>query len=382
MSSIVLRNIGVLYTGRLGSEPIRDCDMLISDGKVKLIGYVDKSDAETTVDCLGATVIPGLIDSHVHVVLGDFTPRQNTYGFIESYMHGGVTALISAGEFHAPGFPHDRIGVKAMALAAQRCFSGFRPGGVRVYAGCLVVEPDLIRDDYEELSAAGVWLAKLGFGRFTNTLEMKQHVLWAKENGFKVTAHTGGASIPGSFPILADELLELQPDVAGHVNGGTTSLSEDGMKLLVTESSITLQLVQAGNLSAALFIIRLAREYGQLHRVILGSDTPTGTGVLPLGILKSLAEICSLGGLPPEDGIALATGNVSTAYGLQEGVLEVGKPADLLVVDAPVACVAKNASEALSRGDIPGVSCVIIGGEIKATKSRNTPPALRQVKIY
>ena len=48
--------------------------------------------ADVVVDCLGTTVVPGLIDSHCHVVLGDYTPRQKTVDFLDSYVHGGITS--------------------------------------------------------------------------------------------------------------------------------------------------------------------------------------------------------------------------------------------------------------------------------------------------
>ena len=64
--------------------------------------------------------MPGLIDSHVHVTFGDYTPRQKTVGFLESYTHGGVTACISASEVHVPGRPRDPAGVKALAIAGAK----------------------------------------------------------------------------------------------------------------------------------------------------------------------------------------------------------------------------------------------------------------------
>ena len=39
---------------------------------------------------------PGLIDWHVHITFGDYTPRQKTVGFLESYTDGGVTCFISS----------------------------------------------------------------------------------------------------------------------------------------------------------------------------------------------------------------------------------------------------------------------------------------------
>ena len=74
---------------------------------------------------------PGLIDSHVHPVCGDWTPRQNQLGWIDSCLHGGVTTMVSAGEVHTPGRPKDIVGLKAMAIFAQRAFHAFRPGGVK-----------------------------------------------------------------------------------------------------------------------------------------------------------------------------------------------------------------------------------------------------------
>ena len=89
--------------------------------------------ADVVIDAGGMTAIPGLIDSHVHITFGDYTPRQRTVGFLESYLHGGVTTSISASEVHVPGRPSDPEGVKALALAAQRCFANYRPGGMRVH---------------------------------------------------------------------------------------------------------------------------------------------------------------------------------------------------------------------------------------------------------
>ena len=62
---------------------------------------------DVVIDAAGATVIPGLIDSQIHNTFGDYTPRQKTVGFLESYVHGGTTTSISASEVHVPGRPKD-----------------------------------------------------------------------------------------------------------------------------------------------------------------------------------------------------------------------------------------------------------------------------------
>ena len=110
----------------------------------------------STIDAKGTALAPGLIDSHVHPVCGDWTPRQNQLGWIDSYLHGGVTTMVSAGEVHTPGRPKDIVGLKAMAIFAQRAFHAFRPGGVKIYAGAPVLEHGMVEDDFKELAAAGV----------------------------------------------------------------------------------------------------------------------------------------------------------------------------------------------------------------------------------
>jgi enamidase len=195
-------------------------------------------------------------------------------------------------------------------------------------------------------------------------------------------SHSGGNSIPGSSPITHDVLLHLRPDVCGHVNGGTTSLDEDGLRTIVRETTMALQIVQAGNLRSALFIVRLAAEAGAFARVCVASDTPTGTGVMPLGVLKSVCELASLGELPPEVVVAMATGNNARAFRLAaSATLAVGQPADLVVCDAPAASKAADALGAIGRGDIPGISAVVIDGELRVGRSRNTPLAKRLASI-
>jgi dihydroorotase-like cyclic amidohydrolase len=125
-------NIGTIVSGDWQS-PFAQGDAIVMDaGRIASVGTASATDVESAdvvIDAAGATVIPGLIDSQVHNTFGDYTPRQKTVGFLESYVHGAVTTAISASEVHVPGRPHDPAGVKALALAAQRCFEHFRPGG-------------------------------------------------------------------------------------------------------------------------------------------------------------------------------------------------------------------------------------------------------------
>jgi enamidase len=381
VATLGLVNIGALATG-VFEAPRADAEaILVENGRLAAIGSAARSGAagaDVVVDCQGTTVIPGLIDSHCHVVLGDYTPRQKTVDFLDSYVHGGITSVVSAGEgVHAPGRPHDPAASKALAIAAATCFANFHPNGMKVNAGSVVLEPGLTDADFAEMVRAGVRHAKYGFGGYADPRDGEPEVRRAQKYGLCVMSHSGGASIPGSSPITHEVLLHLRPDVAGHVNGGTTSLDDEGLARLIGETDMALQIVQAGNLRSALHILRLAREARALGRVCVASDTPTGTGVMPMGVIKSVCELASLGGLAPAEAIALATGHNARAFRLTTGTIAVGQPADLVVCDAPVASAARDALGAIARGDIPGISCVIIDGQVRVGRSRNTPLARR-----
>src|SRR5260221_309126 len=201
-SKLVIRNIGLLLSGAL-EKPILDADTIVAEnGKISAIGRlkdVDTEGATTVVNANGTTVAPGLIDSHVHPVAGDWTPRQNQINWIDSYLHGGVTTMISAGEVHMPGRPRDVIGVKAMAIFAQRSFWTLRPGGVKIHAGAPVIENEMDEDDFKELAAAGVkLLGDVGLGGVKDGPTARKMEGGARKYGIHTTIHTGRPSIPGS----------------------------------------------------------------------------------------------------------------------------------------------------------------------------------------
>ena len=384
MSSLALFNVGWIISGDLDRGLVDADTVLVEDGVFTKIGSraeIDTAAADIRIDVKGATLAPGLIDTHVHIVFGDWTPRQNTLGFIESYMHGGVTGMMSAGEIHLPGVPQDPVGVKALAITAHKAYTRFHPGGVKVYAGSVLFQPGLSEADFKEMSEAGVWLGKVGFGNFKKPTDVEPLVRIAQRYGFKVMCHTGGASIPGSAPVTADDLMVIRPDISAHTNGGTTALPDEGVEKLVRQAKFYLQICQAGNIRSAVYLMKLARDNDQLRRILIASDTPSGTGVMPMATIKSVVEMSSLVGLPAAQVWAMASGNAADALGLNTGRIEVGKAADLVVIDAPLGCSRPEAVAAIENGDIPGISCVIIDGEIRAMKSRNTPASTRMAEV-
>ncbi|MGH7490491.1 MAG: amidohydrolase family protein, partial [bacterium] len=301
---LVIHNIGLLLGGDI-RNPILDADTVVAvNGKITAVGKakdVDTTNATLLINASGTAMAPGLIDSHVHPVAGDWTPRQNQLGWIDSCLHGGVTTMVSAGEVHMPGRPKDIVGLKAMAIFAQRAFTAFRPGGVRVLAGAPVLEQGMVEEDFKELAAAGVnILGEIGLGSVKDGATAFQMVSWARKYGIQSTIHTGGPSIPGSGLIDKDIVLAADADVIGHINGGHTALPDDQIVTLCERSPRALEIVHNGNERAALLTVRTARQLDHLQRVILGTDCPAGSGVQPLGILRMISMLSSLGEIPAE----------------------------------------------------------------------------------
>lgn len=377
--AVVIEDLGGLVTGRVGEPCRRDVTGLrIEDGRIAALEAT--GDADVRLDAGGAVALPGLIDSHSHVVFGDWTPRQDATGWIASTLHGGVTTLASASEVHLPGRPTDRAGVKALALTAQRAFRDLRPGGVKVLGGSVIVEPTLRAEDFAELGAEGVRLAKVGFGAFAPQADAAPLVRAAQAAGFVVMNHTGGASIPSSSPVDIEDVLALGCDIVGHANGGPTALPDADLPRLFDAPGV-LQLVQAGNLRSTLAIVALAHERDALDRLVLATDTPTGTGIMPLGMLKITADVTSLGGVDPADAWAMASGANGAVLRVEQGVLEPGRPADLVLAFAPLGGAFDDPLDALAHGDLPGIGAVLVDGEVRALRSRNTPAPAGEVAV-
>jgi enamidase len=384
-TKLVVRNIGLLLSGDL-ARPILDADTVVAvNGRIAAIGKekdLDCSAATTVIDAMGTALAPGLIDSHVHPVVGDWTPRQNQIGWIDSCLHGGVTTMISAGEVHTPGRPKDVVGVKALAITAQRAFTGLRPSGVKVHAGAPVIEQGMVEEDFKSLAEAGVkLLGEVGLGSVKDGATARQMVCWARKHGMQSTIHTGGPSIPGSNLIDKDVVLAADTDVIGHVNGGHTALPDTQIRALCEESSRALEIVHNGNERAALFTLRMAKGLSQLQRVILGTDAPAGSGVQPLGILRVIAALSSLGEVPAEVAFCFATGNTARMRGLDCGLIEVGRAADFVLLDTAQHSAGRTLLESVRLGDLPGVGMVVIDGVVRCERSRNTPPAGRMPRV-
>ena len=121
--------------------------------------------------------------------------------------------------------------------------------------------------------------------------------------------------------------------------------------------------------------LRTAKELNQLERVILGTDGPAGSGVQPLGILRMVAMLSSLGEISAEAAICLATGNTARMRDLDCGIIEVGRAADFVLMDRAQHAPGATILDSIQLGNLPGIGMTVIDGVIRTQRSRNTPPA-------
>jgi len=334
---LVVRHIGRILSGKLESPLIDGNCVIAVNGRISEVGNesdMDTDNADVIVDAADTWLAPGLIDSHVHPVIGDYTPRQQQIHWIDSCLHGGVTSMISAGEVHL------------------------------------------------ELAEAGVkLLGEVGLGTVKAGETAAEMVKWARKYGMQSTIHTGGPSIPGSGLIDADIVLEADADIIGHINGGHTALPDDQIVCLCEGCQRGIEIVHNGNERAGLLAMRTAFEINQSERVILGTDSPAGSGVQPLGILRMIAMLSSLGNVPAEIAFCFATGNTARMRELDTGIIEPGMSADFIILDQAQHSPGKDMLESIQQGNLPGIGMTIIDGKITSTRSRNTPPAGRLPQV-
>jgi enamidase len=383
--SILIKNIGEFFTGDLAQPTAPVTSILICDGRIAVLNPpAHGSKAGTVLDAAGGAVMPGLVDGHVHPAFGEWTPAQDSIGWIRNYLHGGTTTMISAGELHIPGLDYDNLTPELMtslAVVTAATTGRVRWSGVKLQAGTALLVPGMTESHFDRLAAAGVKWAKFLFYPFgQDTAEARNYVAWSHARNMRVKVHTGGVSRSGASVVCGyDVLAWLQPDVAAHVSGGPIPMSDEDIDAVVDRTSFALEVCSSGNYRSTHRLVERLASRGELARLTLGTDTPGGTGVIPRGMLRNVLYIASMCDLTPAQAIAVATGNTARAHGLDVGVLAEGRPADIVVCGSITGSAGTTLSEAIAHGDLPGITHVLIDGEFVVTdRSQQTPPPTRR----
>ena len=381
MSTLLIKNIGEFFTGDIDNPQADVQSLLVQDGKVAAWNPdIADDDCDSVLDAAGGAIMPGLVDGHVHPVMGEWTPVQDSIGWVGHYLHGGTTSMVSAGELHIPGLDYHNLTpelVTSIAVVMAATTGRVRWSGVKLTAGTALLVPGMTEAHFDRLAAAGSKLVKFLFYPLGgDRQEALNYVRWARARGIKVKVHTGGVSRSGASVVCGYDILSwLQPDIAAHVSGGPIPMSDEDMDAVVDNTSFDLEVCSSGNYLSTARLVKRIKEKGQLSRLTMGTDTPGGTGVIPRGMLRKILLLASMCSLTPAEAIAVATGNTARAHGLDVGMLTPGKPADIVACGPITGSFGNTMGDAIKHGDLPGISHIIIDGELMvAGQSRQTPP--------
>ena len=386
MTTLLVEDIGLLVHGDANIAPLRDTNLVVEDGLVAGLGTT-VSAPDRVLSAGGLTVMPGLVDGHIHPTFGEWTPAQNSVGWIHNYLHGGTTSMVSAGELHIPGLAFDALTpelVLSIAITSKHTTGRMRPSGVKVNAGTVLLVPGMTEEHFDRAHREGIDQLKFIFYDW-NRLgdgEAQRYVRWAHERGMTVKLHSGGVSRSGSSRVAgADVVLAVEPDVVGHISGGPIPPPDSDIIAIIAGLPDThVEVCSSNNYRATTVVVDELRRVGRLDRLTLGTDTPGGTGVIPRGMLRNICYLASVCGVDPVTAVAAATGQTARAHGLDTGVITEGRPADLLVLGPITGSAATDALDSFALGDLPGIASVLIDGvPLVATRSEQTPPPSRSV---
>ncbi len=82
------------------SETLQERDVLVEDGRIKEIGQRLSANSANRIDLAGQTLMPGLIDAHVHVYASELNLTSNMrrpWTYLAQYAHGFLQNMLSYG---------------------------------------------------------------------------------------------------------------------------------------------------------------------------------------------------------------------------------------------------------------------------------------------
>ncbi len=383
---VLITNIGELFTGDIAAPRSPARTITIEDGRIAALGSA-AADCDAAIDAAGGAVLPGIVDGHVHPMLGEWTPTQDASGWVRNYLHGGTTSMVSAGELHVPGIDYGNLTpelVVALALVQAQTTGRVRWSGVKLHAGTLLLVPGLVEAQFDALARAGTRFAKFIFYPLGGARdEALRYVALCRARNIRTKVHTGGVSRSGASVVCGFDILDwLKPDIAAHVAGGPIPMSDGDLDAVVDRTTLWLELCSSGNYGSTVRAVKRLVARNGLARLCLGTDTPGGTGVIPRGMLRNVLFLSSVCGIAPEIAVAIATGNTAKAHGLDVGLIAPGKPADIVVCGPVEGSAGTTVTDAIRHGDLPGISYVLIDGKVVVDgRSEQTPPSKAPARL-
>jgi imidazolonepropionase-like amidohydrolase len=364
-----------------GTAVRENAAVLLEDGVVAQVALEpDLGDDQPTIDLGGRTLLPGLTNAHLHVSgakvqpahgaepILDGTPAHFLQAALRDCLRMGVTTMRDAGsQGQQPQEARQAMRYGAFRgprlLTCAKIVSATAPGG-RFYGTMYREadgEDDVRRAVREQVRAGADYVKVMTTGARSNELEDPTPLQLTRAElaalvdeshrlGYRVAAHAEGlpgteASIDlgidtiehGMFLNQRPDLLEkmahngqvLVPTLTGYywmAGLGDTIDPTDG----TPDPDMPPMLVELANhnLQQGGLTVKAAKEAGV--KIAAGSDGGTQPKHMALELLRMIHF-----GLTAEEALIAATRTAAEALGLDErlGTIEVGKLADLVVID-------------------------------------------------
>ncbi len=389
---VAIFNAGKIVSGDWDKGILKADTVLIEDGKFTQIGYeneIHPEKADIRIDANGMVLIPGLIDPHTHLGFGEWGPENGMIGVALEALYQGTTTTVdefARYEGEPDFYPPNPDGVKASAIVHYFAWKNYRPGGLmKVHGGSIILVKGLKESDFKELSDLGIWkVAQIGGSSDLKPAELLEMASWARKYGMFIPTNFGAGVLKGAVYLDSDFVKNLQPDKLAHTNGGSTAAPWDlTREVMEVAPKAAVELVTYGNWKMSLKILDYLRTKNELHRVILGSDTPTGQGWFPIAMMQGVKFVSAVGNVPAEKAIAMATGNIYDYYKkwINTGKIQEGFEADCVLIDKPPGSVGTDALGAIENGDLVGPAMVMVDGKIAALRGRDSRPTTKYIKL-
>lgn len=382
MSYTLVRN-GTLIDGN-GGKPLPNAAVLIEDNKIRAVGTASSISLPnapfTTLDAQGGTILPGLIDSHVHLMLQmDSVPKMmqtpfsmafyNSVNYMRRTLDAGITTVRDAGgadlgvkqavEQGVVAGPRMQISISVLGITGGHA-DGWMPSGTNfdlfpAYPGnpsgiCDGVEE--VRKKVREVLRAGAEVIKIcSTGGVLSPTDHPEFTQFSPEElavivqearyrrGIKVMAHAQGAE--GIKNAVRAGIHSIEHGI--FLDDEAIELLLEHQTFLVPTLLAPLAVVEIGEASGTMpeYGLRKARETLEIHRdsiakayqagvrIAMGTDAgvmPHGTNLRELGLMASI-------GMSPMETLVATTKVAAECLGWQDrvGTVEPGKLADVII---------------------------------------------------
>ncbi|WP_028935552.1 amidohydrolase family protein [Pseudonocardia spinosispora] len=352
-------------------------NLVVTDGLITSIGPADGATSPDDIDVAGATVVPGLIDAHMHVLSSEITrnpgfgpppqlkgdePRARELGYFvlaamaRAVLAAGITTVRDVGcdDYEAIALRQAvNLGVVPgpQILSCGRIISATSPGGMLFTAMYRQADgsDEMRKAVREQLRAGADFIKFMATGARSVQLEdpepaqmtraeMRAIIEEAHRMGFRVAAHAEG--LDGARIAIEEGVDTIEHGLSLHRKPALLdTMAQRGTVLVPTLTTFhdlaerftdkfTPALVDQAKrqLDEAYATVRAARDAGVT--IALGHDSgPPGDAAIEL---VRMVE----GGLSTAEALAAGTRGSAAALGLADrGTLAVGQRADLLIVD-------------------------------------------------